>query len=893
MNKRPQDIKKTGKKLDVIITHINADFDALGSMIAAKKLYPDATLVFPGAQEKNIRNFFLNSASYVFNFKKLKQVQMNRIRRLIIVDTRQRSRIGKFEELVNKEDLEIHIYDHHPESPDDIKGDVEVIEQVGATVTILSNIIRERGISITPDEATIMCAGIHEDTGSFTYSSTTPKDYMAAAWLSEQGANTNLISKMLSRELSAQQIWLLNDITRSATRHIINGVEVIITKVMSEDYIADFAVLVQKFMEMENLNVVFALAQMEDRIYLVARSRIKEVNVGDIAYALGGGGHPYAASATIKNRTLPQVEKELKEILNQKITPVKKAKDIMSSPVIHISPEASIKDAGILMTKYNINVLIITNDKERIEGYITRQVVEKAVFFGLGHIPVKEYMNIDCITVDPETPLKEVQDLIIREKLRILPVVENQKPIGVITRTDLLHILLGGESFPDYLYQAGPEEHLFRKKNVASLLKERLPENILKLLMEIGSVADNMGYGAYIVGGFVRDLLLRRDNLDIDIVIEGDGIRFAEEFEKQHNVRIRTHKKFGTAVIIFPDGFKVDIATARIEYYESPAATPVVETSSLKRDLFRRDFTINTLAIKLNKQDYGTLIDYFGGLRDLKEKIIRVLHNLSFVEDPTRVLRALRFEQRFGFRIGKLTQSLMKNAVMIDCFKDLSGRRLFMELKLLLMEDDPIKIIERMNEFDLLKVIWPEINYNNHFKRTLYSIQEVISWFKHLYLNIPVAVWKIYLYGLFSQLDTNALKGVSERLQMNDSESRSILEQKAQEKSLIYKLYRINEKDNYAIYRLLSDYDTEFLLYIMAKTQSNKIPRLISIYFTKLIGTEIELKGKDLIALGFEPGPIFKEIFDEVLKARLNGELSSKKDEIEFVKQKYQKSQGI
>jgi len=409
------------KRLDLITTHINADFDALGSMIAARKLYPDAILVFPGSQEKNLRNFFLNSASYVFNFKKLKQIKMNQIKRLILVDTRQRSRIGKFTQLIDKKGVEIHIYDHHPDSPDDIRGDVEVIEQVGATVTILSGLIREKGISLTPDEATIMCTGIHEDTGSFTYASTTPKDYMAAAWLTEQGANNNVISKMLSRELSAKQVWLLNDITRSATRHMVNGVEVIITKVTSEDYISDFAVLVQKFMEMENLSVVFALAQMEDKIYLVARSRIEEVNVGEIAHMLGGGGHPFAASATIKNQTLPQVEKTLYELLSQKIKPIKKAKDMMSSPVIHITPDETLKEAGIIMTKYNINVLIVVDKNNKIAGYITRQVVEKAVFFGLGHIPVKEYMNIDCPTVDPDAPIKEVQDLIIREKLRILP----------------------------------------------------------------------------------------------------------------------------------------------------------------------------------------------------------------------------------------------------------------------------------------------------------------------------------------------------------------------------------------------------------------------------------------------------------------------------------------
>ena len=191
----------------VITTHINADFDALASMIAAKKLYPEATLVFPGSQERNLRNFFLHSTSYLFNFTKIKQIDFDRISRLILVDTRQRSRIGKFAEIVDKEDLEIHVYDHHPDSEEDVHGNIEVVRGVGATTSLLTEIIREREIPISPDEATILSLGIHEDTGSFTFSSTTAEDHRAAAWLSEQGANQNLIADMLTRELTAEQIW--------------------------------------------------------------------------------------------------------------------------------------------------------------------------------------------------------------------------------------------------------------------------------------------------------------------------------------------------------------------------------------------------------------------------------------------------------------------------------------------------------------------------------------------------------------------------------------------------------------------------------------------------------------------------------------------------------------
>ncbi len=877
---------------EIITTHINADFDALASMIAARKLYPQATLVFSGSQERNLRNFFLHTTSYIFDFKKLKQIDFHGIKRLILVDTRQRSRIGKFAQLLNRDDVEVHIYDHHPDSEDDIHGQMEVIREVGSTTAILARIIKERGIPITADEATIMCLGIHEDTGSFTFPSTKPEDFLAAAWLTEQGANHNLIADMLTREFTAEQVWLLNDLTRSATTRVINGIEVVISTVTREEYIGDFAVLVHKFMEMENLNVIFALAQMEDKIYLVARSRLEDVNVAEIALAFGGGGHPQAASATIKNKTLIQVERSLQALLRSRINPQKKARDMMSSPAIHIPPDETIKGAATIMTKYNINVLIVIDGKDQLIGYITRQIVEKAVFFGLGHIQVKEYMNIEFSTVSPETSLWQVQDLIIKNKLRILPVVENGRVVGVITRTDLMNILVGGPVIPDFFYDAKHASHFERKKSMAAMLKERLPRRFIRLFKDLGIVADMLGYNAYLVGGFVRDLFLKQQNLDVDVVIEGDGIQFAHEFAQHHEVRVRSHRKFGTAVLIFPDGFKVDVATARMEYYESPAAPPTVEMSSLKMDLYRRDFTINTLAIKLNKREYGVLVDYFAAQKDLKEKVIRVLHNLSFVEDPTRVLRAIRFEQRFGFRIGRLTHALMKNAVKINCFKALSRRRLFLELKLLLMERAPLHAIEKMNEFHLLQVISPKIQYNDELKSLLQEIEGVLSWFNLLYLGEHYAPWKVYWHGLTSSLDTTALRRLAERMQMVDQESRRMISEREEVGGLLERLHRLNTNDNYEIYTLLCHYDTEILLYLMAKANSEKIKRMISNYFTKLKGTKVILRGKDLKGMGFKPGPLYKEIFESLLKARLNNLVGTKDDEIGFVNETFGSHMG-
>ncbi len=875
------------EKMEVITTHMNADFDALASMLAAKKLYPEAKMVFPGAQEKNLRNFFLHTSSYLFDFLRIKDVDFNKIRKLILVDTRQKKRIGKFKKLLDRNDLEIHIYDHHPPSDDDIKGDFELIRELGAGTSILIAIIREKGIKIAPDEATLMSLGIYEDTGSFTYSSTKPEDHESAAWLLEQGASLNTISDMLTRELTAEQVWLLNDLMASATKNIINGVEVVIAKTKSDRYIGDFAVLVQKFMEMENLNVIFALAQMENRVYLVARSRLPDVNVAEIACEFDGGGHPQAASATVIGKTLIQVEEDLNALLVSRINFERLAKDIMTSPAIHILPKATLKEAGDILTSYNINVLMVIDEDTKLKGYISRPIVDRAVFLGLEKRPVKEYMNVEFFHVSPETTLNEIQNLIINNKVRILPVLEDSKLLGVITRTDFLTILIDKSPAPQFFYDSEEIPRFVREKNIGNLLKERLPDKIITLLKYLGETADKLDFNAFLVGGLVRDVVLKRKNFDVDIVIEGDGIQFAKTFADHFGAKVRSYPKFGTAVLVMPDSFKIDVATARIEHYESPAALPVVKLTSLKRDLFRRDFTINTLAVHLNKGHYGTLIDHFGAMRDIKEHVLRVLHNLSFIEDPTRIFRAIRFEQRFGFKIGKLTESLIQNAVNINCLENLSKQRLFIEVKLILKEEDPIGAIEKMDGYDLLKFISPGLKLTEEVKNVLKEIKGILVWFNLLYLDVIYKPWKVYFHGLTSSLSDDALDNLATRMQAQDKEILRMISDRQEIQKALKELSQLKDKKNYSLYRILSPLSPEILLCGMAKTKSERIKRCISIFFTKLKGTKIFIQGKDLIDMGYKPGPLFKEIFESILEAKLEGDISTRDDEIKFLKDRF------
>lgn len=868
--------------MDVITTHINADFDALASMIAAKKLYPHAILVFPGSQERSLRDFFIHSTLYALEIEKVKHINLRDLKRLILVDTRQVSRIGRFSEILSKPDLEIHIYDHHPPSSEDIHGSLEVVSEVGATVTLLLDILKRKGVEITADEATIMLLGIYEDTGNLTFPSTKEEDFQAAGYLVRKGANMNIISNVITKELTSEQVFLLNDLIQSATRYSIQGIDIVIAQASTERYVGDIAILVHKLKDMENLNVLFVLVQMEGRIYLIGRSRIEEVNVSEVASEFGGGGHPTAASATIKGMTLMEAHNRLLKILRETVRPKKIARDMMSYPMKTIGPDLTLEEAKEIFIRYPIDILPVM-EGERVVGLISKETVEKGIYHGLKDSLIKEYMTTEFSVLSPEAPFTRIQELLIGQNQGLLPVVENDHLVGIITISDMMQV------FHREMMRSSQEGQPLvpRKKMISKLMRERFPDRIHELLIQFGKVGDELGFPVYAVGGFVRDLLMRVENFDIDLVVEGDGIRLAEEFEKRFPCRIRTHRKFGTAIILFPDGLKVDVATARMEVYESPAALPTVERSSLKADLYRRDFTINTLAIRLNSEGFGELVDFFGGIKDIKDKVIRVLHNLSFVEDPTRIFRAIRFEQRFKFQIAKHTQNLMKNAVEMGFIDRLSGGRIFSELVLILEESNPIPALKRMKDFNLFSLLHSQLQFDDDQITLFDQIYQVVTWFDLLYLEEKYDRWLVYFYGLLDPLDEKATSELCNRLIMNEKLKKKLIEGKKEAyRSLIQFLSWIQqgrEPKRSEIFTLLDPLTTEVKLFMMAKTTQDTSRRYISLYFTQLKDTQPMLRGSDLIKMGVKPGPLIKKHLEDLRKARLDEQVKTREDEIEFI----------
>jgi tRNA nucleotidyltransferase (CCA-adding enzyme) len=483
----------------------------------------------------------------------------------------------------------------------------------------------------------------------------------------------------------------------------------------------------------------------------------------------------------------------------------------------------------------------------------------------------------------------------------MVPVVEDRRVVGVITRTDLINTLIEEPArIPESM---APEK--MRDKNIGSLLRERLPRRVYDLLEMAGQLGGEMNFPVYAVGGFVRDILLRRPNHDLDLVVEGDGIAFARALAERLGGRVRAHTKFKTAVVLFEElrarragsggsagsagparEERVDVATARLEYYEYPAALPTVELSSIKMDLFRRDFTINALAVQLNPGHMGRLVDFFGAQRDIKENLIRVLHSLSFVEDPTRILRAVRFEQRFGFRIGPQTERLVKNAMGLGLIEKLSGSRLFNEMRLIMEEESPLACFRRMERFGLLTAIHPVLGLTKTKELVIEEVERVLDWYRLLYKEPLGRPWMVHFLALCARAKGEETQQLAVRFNFPKRLENDFIALRRDIFSAAQKLVNWSGRKGAPmnrLYEILHPVPVEGVLYLMARSHNEKIRKDISHYLTQLKDVALEISGRDLVErVGMEPGPAVGEILRRTLTARLNGEAPDRKSQLVY-----------
>ncbi len=857
-------------KPDTLITcHNNADFDAFASIVAAHCLYPCAVLLFPGTQEKALQKFYTDTAAFMYNFQKAEDIDWDNITRLVVVDTKQMARVPHVQNLLQRTDVEVHIWDHHPASADDIQADLCMSDDVGAAVTLLIGELRAKKKNISCQTATILGLGIYADTGSFTYTSTKPKDFIAAAWLLEKGMDVNAIADIAAHELTSAHVQTLHAMLESSTTYHAGNIPVVIADVSMEHYLGDFANLAHKLMEMEKFDVLFALGRMGNLITVVGRSRRKDFNVGDVCHGLGGGGHAYAASASVRNKTIQEVREHIIHAVYSQALPEKCARDYMTAPALGIEEDITIHDAYNFLVHYDLKMVpVFAKGTRRCVGLLDAHTAGRAVNHKLAEFDT--YMQQDMRTLPPEAGLAELIEIIVEGRQYLVPIVENDVVIGVVTRTDLVNIFMT-DPHPTTMNKSN------KVRSLHKLMRDRLPKEVFELLVQAGTIADALHMTAYVVGGFVRDILLERKNFDIDIVVEGNGIEYARALAKHLGGRVREHQKFLTAIVIYTNTLgqemHIDIATARLEYYEYPAAMPTVEVSSIKLDLFRRDFTINALAIHLGKKVFGQLVDFFGGQRDIHDRRIRVLHTLSFVEDPSRCLRAVRFEQRYGFKLGPKVEHLVKNTLSLRLIDKLQGARLYHEMRSIFEEFNPVACLWRLNELGILPALHPLLQLTPRTQELFYALKDILDWYHLLYFDVAPARWKLYFLGLCHRHNYNESQSILERLGLPRIQQEELLTLREDIRTLRpqVKHWHHNAGKVSELCQILQGASLEALLFMMARTHSEELRMVFSRYITTWRQEKIHLRGKDLLEMGIPAGPLMGEIMRLVKAANLDG----------------------
>jgi len=862
----------------IITTHLHADFDCLASMVAAKKLYPDAEMVFPGAQEKPVRDF-LDRGGFPIHFRRLKGLPMEMIRQLVVVDASTRERVGPFSAVADRVGVETYIYDHHPSGNIDIPHKLADVRDRGSTATIFTEIFRERGIDITPSEATLLMLGLYEDTGSLTFSSVRKEDFQAAEWLLGKGADLDIVKTSLAQELTATQVDLLSTLLKSLEVHRVGGAAVAIAHATAQRYVGDISTLAHRIMDIENPAALFILVRMADRIHLVARSRVEGVDAGAVAQAMGGGGHPTAASATIKGLMMPQVMDQLKAAVDAEAQANILVADIMVETVIFAEAGEAMDNAEAKMTRYDINGMPVLREG-KVAGMVTRSIVEKAIHHGMAERPVEDYMITEFSVVHPDTPVATLEDLILERRQKTAPVVDRVTGalVGLVTRGMALESMYGDSLKRRGRVGSDTKRREPQMKNVANMMKELIHPRHLEILEHAARAGDELGYPVYVAGGFVRDLLMRAPSSDMDFVTEGDGVALAEAMARQIGWRSHSHLKFKTAVVVGPNGEKLDVATARIEYYPHPAALPVVEHGALRNDLYRRDFSINAMAVRLNGPKPGMLMDYFGGQVDLKNHAIRVLHNLSFVEDPTRAFRGVRFESRFGFSMGKQTLALLENAARNLLFNRLSGERMITEIVMILMERHPALAVARLKELNLLKFIHPMIRFDSAQERVMDRLEEILAWHDLSFSHRPARRWLLFLMALMDTLDAEGRQEM--RAAYKSSQHLVELAVRSLEKAekaagAIGSVARRTPPPS-AAREAFRGMEEEPLLYLAATSEEEGMRQLVTRYISSVRETAPLLTGADLLGLGLEPSRLLGQILEKVFKAQLDGEVDGR-----------------
>lgn len=892
--------------MDIVLCHRTADFDTLGAAVGITCLQPGTRIVLCGGTHPTVREF-LGLYRDEFPFIERRAVRAEQLRSVTVVDGQRRDLLGPAADWLDLPHIEIKIYDHHLQTARDIKTDQVMVEAVGAATTLIVEALKKQQHQLPATVATVMALGIHVDTGSLTFEGATVRDAEALAWLMTQGANQRAISTYSEPVFSTELQDLLGHALDAMQTQSLYGYTVGWVTLKTTGYIPGLASLASQLMLLSESDC-FLLAHTYGkaalpRLSVIGRSRIDGIDLNKLFRPLGGGGHARAAAVTLKPENPEQTFHELITDLLQQVPSPPTAADLMSSPVRTIRPDTTIDQARRILLRYGHSGLSVVNDEDQLEGILSRRDLDIALHHGFGHAPVKGYMTAPVRTIDPDTPLPDIELMMVTYDIGRLPVVDRGQLVGIVTRTDILRQL------HQLKHPVLSSHRQVVRTSIQEQLRSQLPTALQNILSTAAAAAAEQGWQLYLVGGAVRDLLLAGPDhpflvKEFDLVVDGvdtptqaAGVALAKTLQQTYaETQLQVYGQFQTAALLWPAGsalagFSMDIATARSEFYPYPAANPEVEASSIRQDLYRRDFTINALAVRLNQQGSqarpsGELLDFFGGVVDLQNHQIRVLHPNSFIEDPTRIFRAVRFATRLGFEIGEHTERYIRHAIASGIYVQVQAEegkapalqsRLKNELKYIFKTPHWARALKLLADLDALQCIHPQLQIDQQWWRRIQLAHRWYNLFGQVTPHFPL--WLLILEVLISALPTPARCQVAANLHLPELSQKRVQTLD----SILQKLVGLPPQAAPSqISKLLAPHDNAMLILVGAYSDLRG-RRWLWRYLQEWSTCQPLLTGKDLIQLGYQPGRQFKTILAAVGAATLDGELENTAEAVRWV----------
>lgn len=858
----------------------NADLDHLGAARCLMLKFPCAQLLHPVRFRQNA--WECGRRLDWFRTLKFKEIDFSAVKHVYLVGINQTRQNPELIEEISRYNPAVTVFSERPAILP-FACETAICQSLSLTAWLI-NQLRDAGSHFNSEDMQLFKLSVIEKTWAGLSAKVRPEDNRALNFLQKQFTQPGKIANSVVLGLREGQTGLYH--------HMLKNIEDIqpgfwpisLIAVKTTGQVQDIEPVVDAVWSDLSQPVMIVMLSSGSFTRVWARSNLSQIDFAEVFEEFRPSRIRRWVYFHFTGTTHEQNRFQIINHLKKHLKPDLAAGDIMSASPQCIDWHSTIRGAFDMMLKFNIMSLIVMKENS-FAGIVTRRDLDRALQMNLLDAEIGPYVPTNVPIVSPATPVRVLKNLMVRFNLTRLPVLLGSEVVGIITTHELLRALPDYLPLPPDFLPLAEQADLPSASEVEVIFKRVFSLRIFHLLSKIGRFAAQQRVPVFAVGGFVRDLLLERANFDIDIVVIGDAMPFAAALGEELACEHKVFDRFHTARLYLED-LKIDFSSARIEHYSDPGALPQIEFSGLSNDLYRRDFTINALALSLNPDHFLELKDFFGGYHDLLNRRIRILHSFSFLEDPTRLYRGVRFAGRFNFTLEQDTRRAFELAISREATSRLSLKRIGAEISKCLNEDRPQQIVADLFTEGLMQSLSAELSDPSILPGRFKLIRGLVKRFG--VLNEEIDAEAIYWAGLLSLLSTENAAVILDSIGTPHVRRQKILEALNAMRSVPMQLNRISENDRAGLFALLDEFGIESLLALMAYSLDKPNARKILFFIGSLRHIKPLISGKDLIAEGLPPGPHMRRIFNHITALRVNGAQLSHEEEMEIARKLYE-----